>query len=130
MIEYDMEIKKLNQKFYNDYPENQYPEILRNTNRCYNCIVLQTNYEYFICVPFRTNIKHSNCYHFSHSNRSILHQSGLDYSKMIIIKDTGYFQDGIGIIDSDEYREMLQNINVIISEIYDYINTYIEYKKE
>lgn len=23
MIEYDMEIKKLNQKFYNDYPENQ-----------------------------------------------------------------------------------------------------------
>lgn len=56
--ENDFQILKLTTKFYTDYPSTVYKEILRKNDRPYECILFQTHYNYFICVPYRTEITH------------------------------------------------------------------------
>lgn len=69
-MEYDFEVKSLNEKFYNDYPEDKYTEILRKETRSYNCIVFETHYDYYMCIPFRNYMNHKYGYHFTSSIRS------------------------------------------------------------
>lgn len=57
-MDYAVEIYKLSTKFYIDYPETQYPELMKKDNRPYTCLLIETKDEYFICVPFRSNITH------------------------------------------------------------------------
>lgn len=83
--ENDSQILKLTNTFYNAYPNPPYIEILKKQQRAYNCILFQSHYDYFICVPYRTEISHSYAYKFTSSSRSILHKSGLDYTKIVII---------------------------------------------
>jgi len=71
--------------FYNTYPNPPYVEILKKGQRAYNCILFQTHYDYYICVPYRTEISHKYAFHFKKTKRSKLHKSGLDYTKIIII---------------------------------------------
>ena len=37
-MEYDYEIRRLSQAFYERYPEEQYPELLQKTTRSYTCL--------------------------------------------------------------------------------------------
>lgn len=85
--ESDNQILRLSEKFYRDYPNPPYYEILKKKKRGYNCLLFQTHYEYFICIPYRTEIQHRYAYRFKNTCRSQKHKSGLDYSKMVIIKD-------------------------------------------
>lgn len=64
------QIRKLNKQFYKDYPHNQYSEILIKLDRSYNISLFNIDYlkEYYICVPFRTKMKHNNGYKFKFSN--------------------------------------------------------------
>lgn len=76
----DFQILKLTEDFYNAYPNPPYLEILKKEQRAYNCILFQTHYNYYICVPYRTEISHTYAYHFKNSVRSRKHRSGLDYT--------------------------------------------------
>ena len=91
-MDYAVEIYKLSTKFYIDYPETQYPELMKKDNRPYTCLLIETKDEYFICVPFRSNITHKDAFLFKNTQRSTYSHSGLDYRKTVIIKDMEYIK--------------------------------------
>ena len=86
-IEY--KIVTLTEKFYLDYPSNNYPEILEKSKRAYNCLMLELN-DYYICIPYRLEMRHKQGYKFTKSKRSIKSQAGLDYTKIVIVKNIEY----------------------------------------
>lgn len=118
----------LSNKFYTDYDKNTYPEILRKEKRCYNVALFEGYGDYFLCVPFRSNIKHKYAYHFKNTQRSKQHKSGLDYQKMVIINKNDYIACTNGIIDKDEYNEYITNLEVINKKSLNFLQDYINYK--
>lgn len=125
-MEFDFQILKLTKKFYRDYPKNKYPELLEKNSRAYNCLLLETNYDYFLCIPFRSSMKHSNGYKFQYSARSKRCQSGLDYSKIVIVVDPQYLSNSHPIIDGDEYNETAVHIRKISKSAGQYVSSYIK----
>lgn len=119
---------KLSDQFYIDYPRNIYPEILQpRGSRVYNCLIIQ-NKEYYICIPFRTEMRHRNGYHFRNSERSKEHKSGLDYSKMVIVTDVSrYLAQTTSLIDSDELAEARDNSTRIARGALRYLEDYIKH---
>ena len=103
--DFDYRILQLTQKFYADYPPEVYREILQKKKRAYACLLLKTKYDYYICLPYRTEIRHNQAYFFKDSKRSEKHRSGLDYSKMLIVKNPEYLGTEDAIIDQDEFKE-------------------------
>ena len=125
--ESDYQILRLTDEFYKDYPSSQYREILKKQKRAYNCLLFQTHYDYFICIPFRTEISHEYAYHFKKSKRSKQHKSGLDYTKILIIKDNRYIDDKDAIIDKDEFKETIKNLDKIKAEALAFVEDYIKH---
>ena len=123
--ENDYQILKLTDAFYNAYPKQLYPEILEKRKRAYNCILFQTHYDYYICVPYRTEITHKYAYHFKKSLRSRMHRSGLDYTKIIIIQDGTYIDTKDALLDKDEYNETMINIEKIKRESLIFVEDYV-----
>lgn len=126
-MEYTNQIVALTAAFYTSYPPAAYPEILTKASRPYNCLLVETHYNFYICLPFRTNIQHKYAYRFKNSLRSQKNKSGIDYSKMVIINDDRYISWGAYTIDQDEYREAMQHLNVIVRDALDYLDNYIHY---
>lgn len=122
------QILKLSRQFFDAYPHDQYPELMEKENRPYNCLLVEMN-TYFICVPFRTEMNHNNGYHFSGSQRSVHHKSGLDYSKAVIVTNDEYISNAPGIVDKDEYNECVQNMEKITNAVTAYVLDYIEHRK-
>ena len=56
--ENDYQILKLTDAFYKAYPNPPYTEILKKNQRAYNCLLFQSHYDYFICIPYRSEITH------------------------------------------------------------------------
>jgi len=56
--ENDYQILKLTNAFYSAYPNPPYTEILKKNQRAYNCLLFQSHYDYFICIPYRSEITH------------------------------------------------------------------------
>ena len=127
--ENDCQILKLTDDFYNTYPNPPYIEILKKKQRAYNCILFQTHYGYFICVPYRTEISHKYAYHFKNSARSIMHKSGLDYTKIVIITDTRFIDTQDALIDKDEYNETMVNLEKIKAEALAFVEEYVSHIK-
>ena len=123
--EFDYQVLNLTARFYQDYPDPPYHEIIRKEARPYNCLLIQSKYEYFICIPYRSHINHSYAFKFKSSKRSKRTKSGLDYSKMVIIKDHDYITSTNAIVDEDEYKETRDNIDYIKHDAQQYINTYV-----
>lgn len=124
-MDYDVDVYLLSQKFETNYPTAQYPEIMYKHGRPYNCLLIDTHQDYFICVPFRSYINHGNAYMFRNSQRSRYCRSGLDYSKSVIIKDAAYLDSATAIVDQDEYTEAMRNMNTIAQEVVAYVDTYV-----
>ncbi|TWT11276.1 type III toxin-antitoxin system TenpIN family toxin [Streptococcus sp. sy004] len=129
-LQYEQELYTLTSDFYKDYPHNRFPEILKPSgNRTYNCIVVEYK-DYFICVPFRSQMKHRNGYHFRNTSRSRRSLSGLDYSKMVIIQNSArYLSTSHVLIDKDEYIEAMSQSKRIISEMTRYLDDYINHNQ-
>jgi len=123
--ENDYQILKLTEQFYNAYPNPPYREILQKKNRAYNCLLFQTHYDFFICVPYRSEISHKYAYHFKGTNRSIRHKSGLDYTKIVIISKSEYIDNIDAIIDKDEFNETMINLEKIKSEALEFVEDYM-----
>jgi len=127
-LDYVVEVCRLSSKFYNDYPETLYPELMSKDNRPYTCLLIETKEEYFICVPFRSNITHKDAFLFKNTRRSAYTPSGLDYRKTVIIKDMNYIDSTVSaVVDSDEYVAMIAYIDKIVNEVNEYIGTYINH---
>lgn len=123
--ENDYQIITLSEKFYRQYQNPPYCEILKKTSRGYNCLLFQTHYDYFICIPYRSEIKHSFSYLFRNSARAKKHKSGLDYTKILIINKTEYLDIRDAIIDKDEYIETMRNFEKIKKAALKYVEDYI-----
>lgn len=126
-MECDCQISKLTDLFYDTYPNPPYSEILQKRQRAYNCLLFELHCEYFICIPFRTEIKHSYAYHFKKSKRSLKHKSGLDYTKTVIINKKEYIDNGTTLVDNDEFREMMINLEKIRREVLEFVKDYKEH---
>ncbi len=128
-MNYTIDVKKLNNQFYADYPENLYSELLSKADRPYSCVTLKNNNS-FICIPFRSNITRNNAFFFSNTIRSQQTKSGLDYEKIVLITDeTKYFDVTPPIVDNDEYVEMIINADKIAEDALKYIERYINHIK-
>lgn len=110
-MEYISELGCLSQDFIKKYPQNKYPELMFKLGRPYNCLFIDCHSEYFICLSYRSNINHNNAFMFKKTRRSINNKSGIDYSKMVIINDNSLLITGTAIVDQDEYKEVIQNMN-------------------
>lgn len=127
-MDYDSELSLLSQKFMQDYPPTTYPELMHKQGRPYTCLLIDSQDDYFICVPFRSFISHKNAFMFTGSLRSQRSKSGLDYSKTVIIQDTDYLDTSTtAIVDRDEYTELMKNLSTIVLEANHYVNTYIRH---
>lgn len=123
--ENDCQILRLTDDFYKAYPNPPYVELLKKKLRAYNCILFQTHYGYFICVPYRTEITHKYAYLFKKSARSVMHKSGLDYTKIVIIEDAKYIDAHDALIDKDEYNETMVNLEKIKKEALAFVEDYV-----
>lgn len=127
-MEYDSQVYLLSERFVNDYPLTDFPELMYKKGRPYTCLLIETHSEFLICVPFRTSINHPNAFHFKGTKRSLKSHSGLDYSKSVIIKNNDYIDSKAhAVVDQDEYRELMRNLPTIVNEVLDYVDTYINH---
>ena len=122
---FDYQVLNLSSKFYEDYPETKYVELMRTQDRPYNCLLIQSHYGYFICIPYRTEIKHKYAYKFKTSKRSKRHKSGLDYSKIATVKNQESLDNVDAVVDRDEYKETRDNIEYIKNDAQEYIDNYV-----
>ncbi len=123
--ENDYQILQLSNDFYQAYKSPPYQEILTKNNRPYNCLLFQTHYDYYICIPYRTEISHSYAFRFKKSTRSRKHKSGLDYTKIVIINNNDFIDNKTAIVDKDEYNETIQYLSKIKGEALKYVEDYV-----
>ena len=126
-MNFDVDVLRLSNQFAVDYPCNKYPELMLKIGRPYTCLLIDTHQGYLICIPFRSSINHNNAFIFKHTSRSLKTRQGLDYSKVILIKNIDYLDSCSVIVDQDEYKEMIINIKTIVSQIVKYIDVYINH---
>ena len=124
---YDYQIISLTDDFYDDYPNPPFKELMRKNTRPYSCLLIQSHYDYFICIPYRSNINHKYSFKFKNSHRSKKAHSGLDFSKIIIINNPKYINSTPAIIDQDEYNETRHKIDYIRHDAQSYIENYINF---
>lgn len=127
--ESDFQILKLTDDFYKAYPNPPYREILKKRQRAYNCVLFQTHYDYYICVPYRSEISHKYAYLFKKSARSMKHRSGLDYTKIVIINKGEYIGSIDALVDQDEFNETMINLRRIKREALKYVEDYVAHMK-
>ena len=123
---YDYQVLNLTEQFYEDYPNPPYEEIVRKDARPYNCLLIQSHYGYFICIPYRSHVNHKYAYKFKNSKRSIRNKSGLDYTKIVIVQNSDYLGTVDAVVDSDEYKETRDNIEYIKNDAQEYIDNYVD----
>jgi len=126
-MDFDVEIYQLSAEFIKDYPAAQYPELMCKKGRPYSCLLVDLHQDYFICIPYRSSIQHNNAFLFRGTRRSKRTRSGLDYSKIVLIREEQYLDSAKAVVDQDEYTETLKNIKRIVGGAVDYVDTYINH---
>lgn len=127
---FDYQVLNLTDEFFSHYPNPPYKEIIRKNNRPYNCLLVQSRYDYFICIPYRSHINHKYAFKFKKSIRSKRANSGLDYSKIVIIQKSEYIGTADAVVDQDEFNETRDNIEYIKNDAQKYIDDYVDGMKE
>lgn len=122
------QIYQLSKQFYDDYPQNRFPEIEQKQDRPYTILILKITDGIKIGVPFRSHIAHQNAYHFQTSKRSEISRSGLDFSKMIILDELKYIGETTQI-DRDEFTEYKKNVATIQQAATKYLIEYCNHHK-
>ena len=130
VMNFDYQLVKLSPLFYKNYNNSKYNQILTKSNRVYTCLLIDFYEDYFICIPYRTHMNRKNGFLFKGTKRSKNNNSGLDYEKLIVVKHSEYIDDSTAIIDNDEYRKTVKNINKIACDVLKYVNTYVEHVKQ
>lgn len=115
----------LTAEFYNQYNSAEYPEIENKSNRPYMVMLIQIENNTF-AIPFRTNVKHNNCYKFENSSRPTDSITGLDYSKAVIVNESKYIGAAARINDM-EYTELDANYHIIMKQFASFVKNYIKF---
>ena len=115
----------LTTEFYNQYNSAEYPEIENKSNRPYMVMLIQIENNTF-AIPFRTNVKHNNCYKFENSSRPTDSITGLDYSKAVIVNNIKYIGAAARINDM-EYTELDANYHIIIKQFTSFVKNSVPF---
>jgi hypothetical protein len=51
----------------------------------------------------------------------------LDYKKIVIIKDASFLDEGTAVVDSDEYKAVMNNLSEIVSGALSYVDNYVSH---
>ena len=116
------EIKKLSQSFFNDYPLDQYPELLSKDNRPYLVLLILIDGLKF-ALPLHSNIKHPYCYKFRNALHKTFYNGGIDFEKAILIKNDEYIGEN-RLIAYDDFCEIEKKFYFIVSKFKRYLNGY------
>ena len=119
-------ICRMTEGFFSKYPYEEYPEILSKSERPYVCLLVEWN-NAFVCIPFRSNIKHKEAFIFKHTKRSKISRSGLDYKKLVLTNDPKDIDTVDVLVDSDEYKISTRFMNEIVDDVTKYIIAYTEH---
>lgn len=114
----------LSAHFYSKYNSIDYPEIENKANRPYMVMLIQIENNTF-AIPFRTNVKHHNCYKFKSSSRQTNSTTGLDYTKAVIVNDNKYIGEPARVNDM-EYIELDSNYHIIVKQFTSFVKGYIK----
>lgn len=96
-----MEYTFLSAKFYNEHPQEDFPQMEQKDNRPYAHIYIKA-YEQLFAIPLRSNIDHPHAF-FTNKKE----HCGVDYSKAVIITDKDYINiDEKVFIRPDEYKKL------------------------
>ena len=126
LTENDYQILKLTPQFYKDHPDPPYHEILKKKQRAYNCLLFQSHFDYYICIPYRSEIAHPYSFRFRKTQRSKAHRSGLDYTKIVIITKSEYIDNKTALIDKDEFKETVKHLEKIKKEALLFVEEYVQ----
>ena len=92
----------------------EYPELLTKQERPYCCLTFYDERGFYICIPYRSNVAQPNNAYMLRTRRNSTRQNpGLDYSKIVIIKEESYIDDAIAVIDTDNYVNTVTHIERI-----------------
>lgn len=116
------QINYLSQAFFDEYNATNFPEIENKANRPYMVLLVKIENNLF-AIPFRTNVRHNECYKFKSTSRNTQSASGLDYSKAVIVNDSKYIGEQ-AFIDKSEYMELSNKYGFIIKQFASYVNGY------
>lgn len=114
----------LSQDFFNDYPNNNYPQIECKQNRPYIHVIFTIS-NITVCLPLRSNIVHPHAYFTDRKNKC-----GVDYSKAIIIINQKYINKNINIrIRSNEFKKLIGKEYIIKKQFLKYVELYLDCKR-
>lgn len=119
------QLNRLSEKFYKDYNGAQFPEIEQKTTRPYMVLLIEL-YGNTFAIPFRTNIRHNQCYKFKNSGRPSDAVTGLDFTKAVIVNNPDYIGTST-TIDNKEYIELSKKYYFIIKKFKNYVDGYIDF---
>ena len=122
-----VELRKLSNEFYKDYPHEEFPEMESKIGRPYVVLLVEINNIKF-AIPLRSNIRHAYCYKFKASDRKTESVTGIDFSKAVVISKNIYLGEETNINDK-EYIELQEKAFFIVNKFEKYVNDYITYKK-
>ena len=125
--ENDYQILKLTSQFYSDHPDTPYHEILKKNQRAYYFLLFKSHYDYYICIPYRSEISHPYSFRFKKTQRSQKHRSGLDYTKIVIITKSEYMDTKDALIDKDEFNETIKHLERIKKEGMIFVEEYVQH---
>lgn len=125
MAKKDFEIRELSTKFYTLFPASKFPEMLHKQDRPYLVLLVKINNNNF-ALPFRTNIRHNECYKFAKTTRNTNSSTGIDFTKAVIINDITLLGNSTRI-NSAEFADLRKNSHKIISKFESYLKNYIHY---
>lgn len=97
-----MVFKHLSEKFYNDYPANNYSEMMLKEKRPYTQVITDVNGLKF-AVPLRSDISHTTDVLWTDKQA----KHGLDFTKAVVILDDEYISDENVYIRAKEHRHLL-----------------------
>lgn len=122
-------IARLSDKFYEDYNEDVYNQILRKKERPYSIYTIKLDNNLY-AIPFKTTLTHNNGFFIQESSRRLSISPGLDFRKAVIIKNNVYIDENItNIVDSKEASYVRRNEDKIIILFKKYINSYKKFLK-
>lgn len=127
--DFDFQILCLSSTSYRAYPNPPYIEILKKETRPYKCLLLETHYDYYICIPFRTNIGHNYCFLTRSSERTEEGNTGLDYTKMVVIQKSEFLDSETAVIGHDEYVKVIKNLDRIKRDSLQYLEQYCNHHR-
>ena len=119
-----MVFKHLSEKFYKDYPSDEYKEMMLKEDRPYTQVVTNVNGLKF-AVPLRSEISHPTDVLWTDKQA----KHGLDFTKAVLILDDSYLSDKRAYIRDKEHRHLLGKEYRVKEKMEKCINNYKKAKE-